>query len=261
MWAVTDHKTPSSVRLLPLPLLRHPLPRHRGPLHLTVHQPTSPRDNTNMKLLLLLGGLAAQAAADMITVTTTFTGLAPIDIPSPTTNNFAALETPPGLKCFDDRKPWPCFGVSHANLNAAIDWFCSNFSAITYHHVPDEAKGTWQYEPDLAFLPFQANGDSPPIGEQGSITVSISVIGDGCDPGIVVPADSCSGWLHYPVNSCDTEGYDRKHGGYIDAGCLRYSIQPNPKFWPECGYFHCSEADHHCWLDGNPTPPIQTPAV
>ncbi|PPJ58077.1 hypothetical protein CBER1_05286 [Cercospora berteroae] len=217
-----------------------------------------------MRLLLLLGGLAAQAAADMITVATTFTGPAPIDTPFPTNNNLAALETPPGLKCFDDRKPWPCYGVGHGVLNDAINWFCGYSSGLVLTNAMDEYNGTWQYEPDLGFLPFQGTGSGPfLLGEQGSITVSISVIGDKCDLARVIPADTCSGYLHIPVNSCDTEGYDHKHGGYIDVGCVRYSIQPNPSVATIIAYVSRQERDHQkmCWVDGNPTPPTQTPAV
>ncbi|KAM3414934.1 hypothetical protein BST61_g10074 [Cercospora zeina] len=213
-----------------------------------------------MKLLLLLlgGGLAAQAVADMTTVTTTATGVLPIDTPS-SVNDLAAMETPPGLKCYDDRKPWPCYGINHGHAVDAINWYCDNFPDHAFKYGGDLAEGHYLYDAST----FPATW-GPSIQEQHNISVSISVITDKCNPIQVVGSVACNANLRIPIHSCDIDGYDGKHGGYLDVGCLRYNIQPNPTFWPECAYMHCPPGANHisdCTVDGSPSPPIQTPKV
>ncbi|KAF2212583.1 hypothetical protein CERZMDRAFT_97080 [Cercospora zeae-maydis SCOH1-5] len=110
----------------------------------------------------------------MTTVTTTATGVLSIDRPS-SVNDLEAMETPPGLKCYDDRKPWHQSRACHR---------CHQLS-----------------EPGRPWSP------SPSIEEQGNISVSISVVTDKCNPIQVVGSVASNANLRIPFNACDIDGY------------------------------------------------------
>lgn len=59
--------------------------------------------------------------------------------------------------------------------------------------------------------------------------------------------------------SCDTDSVYGKRGGAAVSGCLRYTLQPNPLYWPECDYMDCNAVgapmfpQNHCTYTHEPS--------
>ncbi|USW57739.1 hypothetical protein Slin15195_G110580 [Septoria linicola] len=225
------------------------------------------------RTILLLGTLTCAAVADISNKTaTTFAhgiyNTNNVTLSTATTVPEASLTisdgeraavTPAGLICHDDRKPYPCFGIERRLAIEAIDWFCGVYHDHVFDIPFNNVGGTYYYASSNAGP--EPKGVFNTLADQGKITVTISILDDKCAPVVVMSQEACRQWLRIPIDQCDIEGVSNKHGGYIDHGCLRYEFQPNPIYWPSCGYKHCSVSGQTCYVDGNEFAPLSALAM
>ncbi|EME80414.1 uncharacterized protein MYCFIDRAFT_78154 [Pseudocercospora fijiensis CIRAD86] len=132
------------------------------------------------------------------------------------------------IHCYTDDK-W-CYGISRIWAARALNWFCNHFNGYIFMDSSTYNTGDWYYAPS----------DKPhrtpyidEVWEEGHIKMNIFTIGT-CDPPVEMNFDVCYVNMMAAVDSCDTVGENNKHGGTASSGCLQYSFQPNPQFWPNC---------------------------
>lgn len=55
------------------------------------------------------------------------------------------------------------------------------------------------------------------------------------------------------MDRCNTDSTKGKQGGWLVMGCLNYTINPNPDYWPECKFGSNALRNRSAGLDANGT--------
>ena len=99
--------------------------------------------------VLLTGLLATTAVGTSVSTFATGQYNTATDNPPTTTSSDAsftgfraAAETPAGLICYDDVKPYPCYGIDRDTAIDAIEWFCGYYKDSIIPTTPS-LQGTW----------------------------------------------------------------------------------------------------------------------
>ncbi|KAK5720105.1 hypothetical protein LTR15_007378 [Elasticomyces elasticus] len=78
----------------------------------------------------------------------------------------------------------------------------------------------------------------------GKVHLSVFASGEGnCNPMVtIVNSDTCVANLWMTISQCETDGSDRKTGGYNNWNCLQYVIATNPDGCP-AGFSQFGDSD------------------
>ncbi|KAK3650263.1 hypothetical protein LTR22_012590 [Elasticomyces elasticus] len=118
----------------------------------------------------------------------------------------------------------------------AILWFCDRVAGMPFGNSGSQARGAYV---DLNYI-------NSPVSTypNGKVHLSVFASPEGnCNPMVtIVKSDLCVANLWMTISQCETDGSDRKTGGYNNWNCLQYVIATNPDGCP-AGFSQFGDGD------------------
>jgi len=132
----------------------------------------------------------------------------PVIVPVPRPSKFAE-PVQNKVECYNHGQT-----AKHWELDSLINIFCGELEKFAVYQNFRESSDGWELGKTLYVDPFK----TAPVDFN-------FIINKGCT--MDIEGNDCSRYLHVPVDACDCDGVDGKHGGVVRNNCYYWRVDPN----------------------------------